>query len=631
MSADLFAEFESPSQATPRPAPTTRPRPSAAVQHNSFATDPFAAFGTNSAGPTAHSAGPYQQQPSQWPSFEQPAQPQVVQQEPDHWGDFHQSSAPGANQVPKDDDDDDDGWGDFEVADSKPQVSAMRQAPSPPKPTTPQALNLVQPVRTPQTTSDKASMSFDLLEGNISIKDSTTLNQVQRSFEQPTNNWARNQTTAPQHTPKNSDPNVLFDAEDFNRETGASDEEDDEFGSFESGKPESGRHIFSQDYLVSESTRKEASLSTFSDLSLTNDKSTFHYRKTESNSSQPRTEVPRLGVQSPTRSTAPSAHGFGASAATSRLSRDKTAAKESLDVSDDWGAFEEAASTSNQARAAKPASDSWDWDSLDPQPQPRKLQKPVAKTYQAVSTANADQSNDNSWDWDSFETEGEAPSKTSGTEPPPTNVPPPAILLSVFPQLLGQANESLYKPVAGQSATVKNRILSDPKTVEYVRAYLLLAIVAARVVAGRKVRWHRDKFLAQGMSISAAGAKGMKLAGVDKTQAAREDREAADILDLWKAQVGRLRSSVAAVNAALQNSFEHLKLPELRDNMAIQTTKDVPTAAKACVVCGLKREERIPRVDLDVEDSFGEWWTEHWGHTTCKRFWLQHKDALRSR
>ncbi|KAJ3502922.1 hypothetical protein NM208_g16619 [Fusarium decemcellulare] len=32
----------------------------------------------------------------------------------------------------------------------------------------------------------------------------------------------------------------------------------------------------------------------------------------------------------------------------------------------------------------------------------------------------------------------------------------------------------------------------------------------------------------------------------------------------------------------------------------------VPTAPKACIICGLKREERVAKVDYEVEDSFGE-------------------------
>lgn len=133
------------------------------------------------------------------------------------------------------------------------------------------------------------------------------------------------------------------------------------------------------------------------------------------------------------------------------------------------------------------------------------------------------------------------------------------------------------------------------------------------------------------MSISAAGSKGMKLANVDKTQSAREDREAGDVADMWKENVGRLRSSVAAANSSIKNPSQQLRIPELRVSMSVAIAKAVPTAPKACVICGLKRDERVSQVDHDVEDSFGEWWTDHWGHTACKRFWLQHENTLRQR
>ncbi|CAI4211816.1 unnamed protein product [Parascedosporium putredinis] len=135
-------------------------------------------------------------------------------------------------------------------------------------------------------------------------------------------------------------------------------------------------------------------------------------------------------------------------------------------------------------------------------------------------------------------------------EPPPTNIPPPSVLMTILPGLFNLATTSLFQPTAGQSAEAKKKIMSDPATLAFLRSYLLIATVAARILAGRKLRWHRDKFLAQGMAISAAGAKGMKLAGVDKAETAREDREAADVVAAWKTQVGRVRSAVAAANAA---------------------------------------------------------------------------------
>ncbi len=147
-------------------------------------------------------------------------------------------------------------------------------------------------------------------------------------------------------------------------------------------------------------------------------------------------------------------------------------------------------------------------------------------------------------------------------------------------------------------------------------------------MAGRKHRWHRDKILAKSMSISAAGSKGMKLAGVDKTQAAREDREAADVVAVWREQVGRLRSAVTVANTSAR---ANLKVPELSESLSAHTAKSVGTAPKSCVICGLKRDERITKVDFEVEDSFGEWWVEHWGHRACKNFWIEHEKNLRQR
>jgi hypothetical protein len=54
-------------------------------------------------------------------------------------------------------------------------------------------------------------------------------------------------------------------------------------------------------------------------------------------------------------------------------------------------------------------------------------------------------------------------------------------------------------------------------------------------------------------------------------------------------------------------------------------------APHACALCGLKRDERIPKIDENVEDSFGEWWTEHWGHTECRQFWEDNMGLLGQR
>jgi hypothetical protein len=233
-----------------------------------------------------------------------------------------------------------------------------------------------------------------------------------------------------------------------------------------------------------------------------------------------------------------------------------------------------------------------------------------------------------SWDWDTTETSQPA-EPTDDNEPPPTNVPPPSILMSILPELLSISDAALLKPIAGQTAAAKKKVMCDPKTIVFLRSYLLIATVAGRILAGRKLRWHRDKFMSQRMTISAAGAKGMKLAGVDKAQASREDREAADVAASWKVHVGRLRSAVAAANAA--GSGAPLRVPEIGDQMHVTTAKQVPTSPRPCVVCGLKRDERVGKVDFEVEDIFGEWWVEHWGHRACRNFWKEHEKKLRQR
>ncbi|RDW71094.1 hypothetical protein BP6252_07657 [Coleophoma cylindrospora] len=219
---------------------------------------------------------------------------------------------------------------------------------------------------------------------------------------------------------------------------------------------------------------------------------------------------------------------------------------------------------------------------------------------------------------------------------PPTNIPPPSVLLTLFPALFNLPQTALFKPVSDQPFSLKNRIMSDPSTVKFLRGYLLIAVVAARIIAGRKLRWKRDTLLSQAMKIgpAAAGGKGgMKLSGVDKAETKREDREAADVVRLWKEQLGRLKSAVAAANSSNHDILSHLVIPEISDVMHVNTLKGAMTDVKPCVLCGLKREERVAKVDIDelIEDSFGEYWIGHWGHRDCRNFWDEHEKTLKQR
>lgn len=220
-------------------------------------------------------------------------------------------------------------------------------------------------------------------------------------------------------------------------------------------------------------------------------------------------------------------------------------------------------------------------------------------------------------------------SEASNLGPPPSNIPPPSILLPVIATVLGS--------LATELKTVTSNQPSDqPSTLSQLRALLSTIRAAARVLAGRKLRWKRDKLLSQSMKIGPAHsgkAGGMKLAGVDKAESRREDQEAAEALQVWKQQAGPVRSIVATLNSVWPEP-ERFKIPEIVENMPIRQGKPsegMVTAPKCCFLCGIKRDERVAKVDVDVEDSFGEWWIEHWGHVDCVTFWEHHKNLLRQR
>ncbi|KAF2476904.1 uncharacterized protein BDR25DRAFT_339011 [Lindgomyces ingoldianus] len=221
-------------------------------------------------------------------------------------------------------------------------------------------------------------------------------------------------------------------------------------------------------------------------------------------------------------------------------------------------------------------------------------------------------------------------------ELPPTNVPPPGVLLSLFSSLIGEAQEKLFKPMTAQTLPMRNKLLSEPTTIVYLQGYLMLASVAARIIAGRKLRWKRDTHLSQGMRIGPASSRatsGMKLAGVDKAEAMKEDREVSDLVRVWKDQVGRLRHVVSAANQAKAGSLG--PVPDIQETMLVKTLKQTEGGIPArmpCMLCGLKRDERVAMVDQYVQDSFGEWWVDQVNmHRGCRNFWHEHKDQLRQR
>lgn len=228
---------------------------------------------------------------------------------------------------------------------------------------------------------------------------------------------------------------------------------------------------------------------------------------------------------------------------------------------------------------------------------------------------------------------------TDQNEVPPTNVPPPIILLSAFTSIFSSAQEALFAPLSKLELSSRAQLLAHPATHQFLTSYLKSAIVLAHIIAGRKLRWKRDQILAQSMRIgpSAAGGKGgMKLTSIDKSEVGKEDREVLDVVQKWKGQVGKLRTAVTTASGTPQTGKDKLpSVPEIAETMPVKTLKATEggfVAPHACALCGLKREERVVKVDSDVNDSFGEWWIDNMSmHVTCRDWWHEYRNKLKGR
>ncbi|WYZ40534.1 hypothetical protein EsH8_IV_000875 [Colletotrichum jinshuiense] len=728
MSADLLdldSFYQSPPPQQQQPGGQQgQPQQQRPQQVTASSTDlfDFASFSSNNVSSRPAAASSQQTQP--WPSLDTQQPSGASGGSNGGWGDFGLFSSgftsSTTQQQPKQtqhDADDDDGWGDFEVAEPTPtqrsfvippQTNKARASP-PPRTRIARAStfdlmtnNLVNVVDMPKGSGLSPIPSPGLPSHNLQHSPNLAGFPARQPSPNPGPSWqqpnrqqspglpwqttsskppaspgftfqtssakpppsprGRSQVSGVQRKPspkpvKQSDSNILFDAEEFELQGGNDDDDDDEFGDFETvqtpfpggnmsptldsrpaqqqrqqrSQPPPSMDLLSLDddpLPVSQPPPKKPQLSS---LNLTTPASPYP-QAPKSPSFHERNPFPGLGLTTPTsadfkkdekKDEKPNSPtpitawpSFGQTSpqkptATTKSSTSTTVKK--TQGEDDWPDFEDFPDDEPSAIDSSRPPESWDWDTVDGvKPAPAAPAATKKRTGQPKA-------------------ETQPPPEARDDAPPPINIPPPSVLLSIFPELLDLANSSLFKPLSGQMAPIKKRILSDPATVTFLRSYLLLATVAARIIAGRKLRWHRDKFLSQGMAISAAGAKGMKLAGVDKAQAAREDREAADVVGVWREHVGRLRSAVAAANSTLKSSHDHLRVPEINETIPVSTAKVVPTAPKPCIICGLKRDERVSKVDVDVEDSFGEWWVDHWGHRACKNFWVEHEKQLRQR
>lgn len=192
----------------------------------------------------------------------------------------------------------------------------------------------------------------------------------------------------------------------------------------------------------------------------------------------------------------------------------------------------------------------------------------------------------------------------------PTNVPPPSSLL----QLLSDVFKALHQ------CNIDNKV---PKS-DLAAKIVIVFRTACRLVAGRSLRWRRDTLLSQSMRISQAGKSGgMKLTSINKSESAKEERDCKEMIRDWDLHLHEFNDIIA--RAGLQP--HRMKIP----SSAVLKTLKYPgstESSKQCALCGLKRNERVVEVDVDNDDLFGEFWTEHWGHKDCYEFWYSYNGLL---
>ena len=208
----------------------------------------------------------------------------------------------------------------------------------------------------------------------------------------------------------------------------------------------------------------------------------------------------------------------------------------------------------------------------------------------------------------------------------PSNIPQPAILLQLIPAVFAELRQTTTQQAKGLEKTMTNSSSRDI-ALRVIQAFT----VAARIIAGRSLRWKRDAILSQSMRIGPAasaggGGRGMKLAAIDKSESLKEEREAADIVGVWEKNAQFFNSIVSKAGVPRPLMALYLSVrPRLMSGV------EILKASHACALCGINRDERVSQVDINVEDSFGEYWIEHWGHRDCRDFWSTYKDKLHQR
>ncbi|EXJ73153.1 uncharacterized protein A1O5_04303 [Cladophialophora psammophila CBS 110553] len=265
---------------------------------------------------------------------------------------------------------------------------------------------------------------------------------------------------------------------------------------------------------------------------------------------------------------------------------------------DDWGDFEQtepAGALQLAVEATTHASDD-EWEPLD---------DCIPASNQQISHPNILASTESKAMSVAFQPD----TQTSAFERP-TNVPPPSSLL----QLLSSVFDFIHKSNADHTFS-KSELASK---------VLLVFRVSGRIASGRTLRWKRDALLAQSVRIGQSGKSGgMKLTAVNKSEATKEERDTEEMVRDWSSYVHEFNSILAQA----QVTPHRMRLSSTPSLKKLEHT-DPSDPSKQCVLCGLKRTERLSDIDVDVDDLFGEFWVEHWGHKDCFNFWYSYKNML---
>lgn len=307
------------------------------------------------------------------------------------------------------------------------------------------------------------------------------------------------------------------------------------------------------------------------------------------------------------------------------------------DDQDDWGDFTDGPSTKPPPQKAikkpskppiniAPQEPVWDdkgfddWGDFDDGPSTTAAPKPKiplkAKPVKAKTKSISEPKPTQNQNYFTASTTSQSPENVR-----PTNIPPPSVLLD----LLVTSLTNLQKEA---TAAKQSHVAESIKTTTANTINTTLS-TTAHIIAGRQLRWKRDNILSQSMRIGPAQGRGMKLNTVNKHEDVKEAQDAVVVLDLWRERA--LLFSTVVQGAGLR------PVPTVADPAALKVItaraeQGAIKASHACALCALRRDERVLKIDEgDVNDSFGEWWTEHWGHTACRAFWESNKQLLGQR